>query len=122
MGKSKRDEIADGKDDGYEFKLPEFDEKAFVRREVLSARAAFVAVGIGAVAGVVSALVWFALPRAYWWLGFLPILGAAFGLRRVLAGLGYPEDVTAFRAAFGSMTMVFFTGLAVWILGVNLPF
>ena len=120
MAKSKREEAADAKDDGYEFQLPEFDEKAFVRREVLSARASFVALGLGAAAGVLSAVLWFVLP-SLWYVGWLPILAAALGLRRVLQAMGYPEDVTALRAAFGSMTMVFFTGLAVWILGVNLP-
>lgn len=121
MAKSKRDEVAESKDDGYEFHLPDFDEKAFVRREVLSARASFVALGVGALGGAVAALLWFVLPQSLWYVGWLPILAAAFGLRKVLTTMGYPEEVTAFRAAFGSMTMVFFTGLAVWILGVNLP-
>ncbi len=121
MAKSKREEAAEAKDDGYEFKLPDFDEKAFVRREVLGARASFIALGIGAGGGALAALLWFVLPQSLWYVGWLPILAASLGLRKVLQAMGYPEDLTSLRAAFGSMTMVFFTGLAVWILGVNLP-
>lgn len=118
MAKSKRDEIADEKGDGYEFRLPDFDEKAFVRREVLSARASFVALGLGALAGVIAALLWF-LPIP-WTVGWLPLLGAVLLLRPALTWLDYPDDITSVRATFGSMFMTFFTGLSVWILGINL--
>jgi hypothetical protein len=119
MSKSKREEAEPG-DAGYEFQLPEFDEGAFVRREVLGARAAFVALGLGAVGGALAAVLWLVMGGANWALGWIPILAAVLGFRPVLQALKYPEDVTSVRATFGSLFMILFTGLAVWIVGINL--
>jgi len=118
MAKSKREEIAEEKEDGYEFELPDFDEKAFVRREVLGARATFVAVGLGLVAGLVAAAIWrwSSLP---WQVGLLVLLVGTLAFRPTLQRLDYPEDVTSWRATFGSHFTLFFTGLAVWILAIN---
>lgn len=118
MGKSKREEQADEKDGDYEFKLPAFDEKGFIRREVLSAKASFWAVGMGALAGVVAT----ALQAAGldWKFGWLPLVASVLAFQPLLKARGFPEDVTKPKAVFGSLFMVFFTGLSVWILGVNL--
>lgn len=119
MPKSKRDEIAEDRDGGYEFQLPDFDEDAFVRREVLGARAAFIALGLGVVGGVLAAVLWRILDGQRWGLGWIPILLAVLALRPVLTTLRYPADTTTPKALFGSFFMVFFTGLAVWILAIN---
>jgi hypothetical protein len=123
MAKSKRDEKADEKEGDYEFKLPAFDDRAFIRREVLTARASFVMVGLGIAAGVVAGLVWYVLPRpdagSRWMLAWIPLVLSLFVLRPLLVRMKFPEDVTKMRALWGSYFMVFFTGLAVWILVLN---
>ena len=118
MGKSKRDEQAAEKDAEYEFKLPPFDEKAFIRREVQSAKASFYAVGMGLLGGLVAT----GLQAAGldWKFGWLALLAPVVLLQPVLKARGFPEDVTKPKAIFGSLFMIFFTGLAIWILGVNL--
>lgn len=118
MAKAKRAEIAEAKDDGYEFKIPEFNEQAFVRREILSARASFYTLAIGTLAGVISTFLW-AAPLAWQW-GWVPILVGMLALRPILQALKFPEDVLAWKALIGSYFMLFFTGLSIWIIGVNL--
>lgn len=117
--KSKRDEKPAEKGEGgdYEFNLPAFDEQAFMRREVQNAKSSFYTIALGLGAGLVAVLL-YALPVP-WYAGWLPIVGAMVGLRPMLTKLGFPEDVTAWKALFGSFFMLFFTALAVWILGVN---
>ena len=123
MAKSKRDEKAEEAQGDYEFKLPAFDERAFIRREVLSARASFIMIGVGLVAGLVAALVWKVLggpeKGSTWLWAWVPLFAAVAALRPVLVRMRFPEDVTKPRALLGSYFMVFFTGLAVWILAIN---
>jgi len=116
--KSKREEKADAKEAGdYEFKLPAFDERAFIRREILSARASFYTLGVGLGAGLLSVLL-YAAPIP-WYAGWAPILLSMVIIRPFLRRMRLPEDVTTPKAMIGSYFMLFFTGLAIWILGVN---
>jgi hypothetical protein len=118
MAKGKKDE-ADAKDGDYEFKLPAFDEKAFIRREVASAKASFYTVGIGVLAGLLAWGVFYAVGWDRWYYGWVPLALALFTLRPLLLRLKFPEEIVKPRALFGSYFMMFFTGLAVWILAVN---
>lgn len=118
MAKSKRDDKAEEKGGDYEFKMPDFDERAFVRREVQSARASFYTIGVGVLAGVLATLVNVAAPER-WQLGWLPILGSMFALRPVLQRFGFGEEATSWKALLGSSFMLFFTALSIWIVGVN---
>lgn len=115
--KAKREE-ADEKGD-YEFKLPAFDEKRFIVRELESAKASFYTLGIGTLAGVIAVGLYFVSPER-WALGWLPIVIALVGLRPILQRMGFSEDVVSWKALAGSYFMIFFTGLSVWILGANL--
>ena len=119
MAKSKREENEEAGD--YEFQLPPFDEKAFIRREVLGARASFVAVGIGLVGGILATVAYFLTGRdvALWYVGMLVVIATALAFPRVLRAMSFPEELTTLKATFGSIFMAFFTGLAVWMLGVN---
>ena len=120
--KSKREQGAEATpakgEEGYEFKLPAFDEQSFIRREMLAAKAAFYTLGLGLAAGLLSVLT-FMLPVP-WYVGWIPIFMALISVRPMLVRLKFPEEVTSWKALFGSYFMVFFTALAVWILGVNL--
>lgn len=115
--KSKREEAAEAKGEEYEFKLPHFDEKAFIRREKLSARASFFTLAVGLGAGVLAAAT-AAFPVSWQW-GWLPLLASVAILRPLLQRAKFPDDVTSWKAMIGNLFMLFFTGLAVWILGVN---
>lgn len=117
MAKSKREEKDEEKGD-YEFKLPDFDEKAFIRREKEGARASFITVGIGFAAGVVSTLL--LLTSLDWKVGWLPILAAMAGMRPLLQRMGFSEEAVSWKALAGSFFMLFFTALSVWIVGANL--
>lgn len=120
MAKSKRDEKAEEASGDYEFKLPPFDEKAFIRREVQGAKASFYTVALGFAAGILSTVVSLLVDPSAWMLGWIPILGTMALLRPILQKLGFSEEAVAWKALFGSFFMLFFTGLAVWIIGVNL--
>ncbi|MFA5861863.1 MAG: hypothetical protein WDA16_09230 [Candidatus Thermoplasmatota archaeon] len=119
MAKPKREDAASAKDGDYEFKLPAFDEKAFVRREVLSARASFITVGLGLVAGILATVVQRIAGQPLWYYGWVPLIASLLVLRPLLQRMDFPEDVTAPKAIFGSLFMLFFTGLAIWVIGVN---
>ncbi|HET6406174.1 MAG TPA: hypothetical protein VFH78_16165 [Candidatus Thermoplasmatota archaeon] len=120
--KSKREEKAEVKpakgEEGYEFKLPAFNEQAFIRREMLTARASFYTLALGLLAGAAAVAVE-VLPFP-WYVGWVPIFAALVGTRPLLAALKFPEEVTSWKALLGSYFMIFFTALAVWILGVNI--
>lgn len=116
MAKSRREDPAEEKGDGYEFKMPAFDEPAFIRREVQGAKASFYTVGLGFLAGILSTALALVAP---WPWGWLPLVGSMAALRPLLQKLGFGEDVTSWKALVGSFFMLFFTGLAVWLLGVN---
>lgn len=117
MAKKRDEKAAEKGDEGYEFKLPPFDEKAFVRREVESAKASFWTVGIGILAGIVSTVVWVFAPD--WKYGWLPLIGALLVLRPALKAMGFRDELLTPKALFGSYFMLFFTGLSIWVLGVN---
>jgi hypothetical protein len=117
MAKSKRDEQADEKGGDDAFQIPTFDEQAFIRREVQSARASFYAVGLGVLGGVVATAI--QALGADWKLGWIALVASLALLQPLLKARGFGEDVTKAKAIAGSLFMVFFTGLSVWILGVN---
>ena len=118
MAKSRREEKVEEKEGDYQFQLPAFDEKAFIRREVESARSSFYSLGLGVVAGIAST----GLQAAGldWKLGWLPILIAMVALQPLLKARGFGEDATKLKAIAGGAFMLFFTALSVWVIGVNL--
>lgn len=118
MGKASKREEKEAAGD-YEFKLPAFDERAFMRREISSAKASFYTLGAGFLAGVLSTVITVVAPPEQWQLGWIPIVAAMLSLRPLLQKLGFGEEATAWKALIGSYFMVFFTALAMWIAGVN---
>lgn len=117
MAKSRREEKVEEKGD-YEFRLPEFDEKAFIRREIEGARASFYTVGIGFAAGILSVVL--LASGLDWKLGWLPIFGAMAALRPLLQKMNFSEEAVGWKSLLGSYFMLFFTALSVWIVGANL--
>lgn len=121
MAKEKPERKSDkAGDEPYEFPMPKFDEKAFMRREVESARMTFITVGLGLAAGVLARLAH--LGTGNFLVGWIPILALLASLTPLFRKLGYSEDNTKPRAMFGNWSLLFFTGLAVWVLLYNPPF
>lgn len=121
MGKgkqAKREEKAAAEKEGeYEFELPEFDETAFMRREVASARASFYTIALGFLAGFLSlAVLAFGLD---WRLGWLPIFASMVFLGPILRRAGFTDEIVAPKMLVGSYFMIFFTSLGIWIFGAN---
>lgn len=104
----------------YEFPMPKFDEKAFMRREVESARMSFIAVGLGVLAGVLARLADYATGNFL--TGWIPILALLVGLTPLFRRLGYSEENTTPKSMFGNWSLLFFTGLALWVVLYNPPF
>lgn len=120
MAKGKREERAAeaaSESGDYEFKLPTFDEKAFMRREIMQARASFWTVGLGTVFGILAAVPPF-LGLDFKW-GWLVIAVGMLALAPILKRAGFGEEVVKPKALFGSYFMLFFTALSLWILVVN---
>lgn len=111
------DKDAKGSDDEYEFHLPEFDEKAFMRRELESARSTFWTFGIAIPVGLLAWAV-----GAYggdWRLGWLPVIAGFAVLAPLLRKVGFSEESTSPKQMFGNWFLLFFTALVIWVIGVN---
>ncbi|MHB8584630.1 MAG: hypothetical protein ACYDDF_02175 [Thermoplasmatota archaeon] len=115
----RREEQAEA-EGNYEFPMPKFDEQAFMRREVQLARITFLAAALGLAVGILARLC--AHYLGDWRIGFIPILAGVAVFRPLIQRIGFSADVTTFKALFGSMSLVFFTGLALWVLLTNAPF
>lgn len=109
---------ADAQPEGeYAFPMPDFDEKAFMRREVEGAKISFWAGGAGLVAGLLAWLV--GRFGGDWRLGWLPVLVFMALLGPALKKLHFSDDQTTPKAMFGNWFLLFFTALSVWIVLVN---
>lgn len=108
-----------GEEEEYEFEMPEFDEQRFMRREVDSARITFVTVAIAFLVGL-AAFAFDQLGGNYRF-GWLAIGLGMFGLGPLLRRLGYTGELTEGKAILGSLFLLFFTALAVWVLAYNVP-
>lgn len=120
MAKKREERPSEEAGGSYEFPMPNFDERAFMRREVEAARLTFVAVAIGLVAGVLARLLQHFGPD--WRLGFLPLLIGLAVLRPLFQRLNASPDAIKLRGMLGNWSLVFFTGLALWVLLNNPPF
>lgn len=121
MARKEKDATATPPEGDYTFALPDFDERSFMRREVSSARTTFVACGVAVVAGLVAWLFSLGADAAGlpWQVGFVPIAAAIWAVPRVAVRFGSEVDPKDWKAMLGNGFLVFFTGLSVWILAMN---
>ena len=121
MGRKDKEATSTPAEGDYTFALPDFDERSFMRREVSSARTTFVAVGVAVAAGVVAWLVQLGADAAGlpWQLGLLPIFASIWLVPRLAVKAGAEVDPKDWKAMLGNGFLVFFTGLSVWILVMN---
>lgn len=116
MAKKKRkDEVEAEK---YEWKPPDFDEKAFLRTDVKGTRALF----ISAIVGIIIGFLTFAIGTFSPILGGVVLLAGVFSLRYILRFLKTGEETLKLRSLAGNALLLFFLALAVWIILMNAPF
>jgi hypothetical protein len=104
--------------EGYEFKMPEFDEEEYVKKEVRESKALFVTFGYAALIGVIS----FGLTSFDLALGVLVGIIAVIFLRHIYPLIGVDTSALEKKTWAGNIIMYLFTWLAVWILLSNPPF
>ncbi len=109
--------------DDYEFEVPDFDEDAFIHKELVS----FKTTGVLFAWGIVSALVSWGLWEATganktgWYLGIGIMVAFAYLLRFVYKALKIDISHFGRREWFGTFFLLFFAWLSFFILFINPP-
>lgn len=111
------------KDDGYEFTMPDFDEKEYIRRERRKARTYFLSFAFGIVMGIICHFAWRGISPDYRWALTFLLAIASIGFLAKLLQL-FKVDITQFgkKEWLGSIAFYFFTWLAIFIISINPPF
>ncbi len=113
--------MADEKKDEYEFSAPDFDEHAFIHREMVSFRTTVILFVWGIVAALVSWGLFLAQPKLGWVLGLGVCAVFGFSLKFLYPRLG--ADIAHFkrREWMGTGFLFFFTWLSFFMLAINPP-
>lgn len=121
---AKRDkEEPSGKDEDYVFEMPDFDEDAFIHKELVS----FKTTGVLFVWGIVAALVSWGIfevlggAQTGWYLGLGVVVVFGYLLRFLYPRLGLDIKHFGRREWLGTGFLLFFTWLAFFLLFVNPP-
>ncbi|MGB1697177.1 MAG: hypothetical protein ACPHK8_02125, partial [Thermoplasmatota archaeon] len=113
-----KDEANDAKGEEYQFEIPDFDEEAFIHKEMTSFRTTAVLFAWGILAALLSWGIFVAVDGAKtaWYLGLAVVIGFLYALRIVYPKLNI--DVAHFkrREWMGTGFLLFFTWLAFFIL------
>src|SRR5688572_26885864 len=121
--KDGKESRGDGKDSDYEFIPPDFDEDAFIHRELVSFRTTLILFLWAIVAAAVSWAAFAGMGGAdTGWLVGLAIAAAFFlGLKRIFALL--KVDIAHFgrKEWLGTAALYFFTWLSFFIIAINPP-
>ena len=107
----------------YEFKLPEFDEEAFVKKEKRNIKVNFISFFFGIFIGIVSQFLWKGMtPSVRWPLIFLLGLFSASFIRYITMRLNIDVSDFGKKEWLGNFFVYFFTWLTVLIILLNPPF
>jgi hypothetical protein len=105
-------------EEGYEFKMPEFDEEEYLRKEVRDSKALFVTFGYAVLIGFVSFGLSFLDIALAALVGFIAIVF----LRHLYPLVKVDTTKLEKKQWAGNIIMYLFAWLAVWILLTNPPF
>lgn len=105
-------------EEGYEFKIPEFDEEEYLRKEVRDAKSLFITIGYAAVIGIISFGLTFVDLALAVLVGFIAVVF----LRHIYPMIGIDTTLIEKKQWAGNIIMYLFTWLAIWILLSNPPF
>lgn len=99
---------------------PEFDEKAFLKKDILSTKLLAIAAVIAIVFGIISALIGRALGNnAY---GFIGWIVGAIVMTRAYRLAGLKKEEVEKMSLVGNILLYALLALGVWILMINEPF
>ena len=111
------------KEEEYKFKIPEFDEKEFVRKERRNAKVTFISFIFGVFIAIVSQVLWAGMSPSYRWpLIFLLGLSMMSILKYILIKLNIDTSDFGRKEWIGTFFTYFFTWLVALIILVNPPF
>ncbi len=117
MARKKKKEAKEVEEE-YEFVPPEFDEKDFLQKDLLSTRA----VMITAIFGLVLAICGFLLSSIDMVLGWIPLLAGLVSLRYIFKLVNVPDHVFEKKSALvGNYLMLALLFLGLWIVMLNPP-
>ena len=108
------------KEEEYEFKPPEFDEKEFLRKEIRDTKTTLLTIGYGALFGGVAAAISMA-SNSLVGVSFLLVFVGIYSLKYFYALLKIKTEEFQKKNWAGSVVWFFLTFLAVWILAFNYP-
>ncbi len=117
MAKKRRKEDLK-KEEEYEFIPPEFDEKAFLQKDINGARPLMMSALLAVLFGIVG----FGLSLVNVWLGFIGLLAGGIVLRYSHLFTRTKSDEVDRRAMLGNIALYVLLFLGVWILLLNPPF
>lgn len=111
------------KEEEYEFKLPEFDEEAYIKKEKRNIKVNFISFFFGILIGLVSQFLWKGMtPSVRWPLILLLGLFSASFIRYILIRLNIDVSDFGKKEWLGNFFVYFFTWLTVLIILLNPPF
>jgi len=106
------------KEEGYEFKMPEFEEEEYLKKEVRDAKTIFVTFVYAALIAIASFGLTFVDVALAVLVGFI---GIVF-LRHIYPLIGVDTSLLEKKQWAGNIIMYLFAWLAIWILLTNPPF
>ncbi len=113
--KKRKDEVEEPK---YEFVPPDFDEKAFLEKDIKGTKSLIVATFLGILAGVLA----FALTGISIYLGLVVIIACAIGLKYLITLLKIEPSGVDKKTLLGNILIIFLLSLGIWIVMLNPPF
>jgi len=107
------------KEEEYEWVPPEFDEKAFLEKDIKGTRALIITV----ISCVIFAIIgYFVGTAVHWALGFVVVLVGIFLLRYIYPLSGVNREALDTKTMIGNYVLFFLLFLGLWILFMNPPF
>lgn len=113
--KKRKDEVEEPK---YEFVPPDFDEKAFLEKDIRGTKSLIVATFLGILAGVLA----FALTDISIILGAIVIIASAVGLKYLIPLLKIETGAIEKKTLIGNILIVLLLSLGIWVVMLNPPF
>ncbi len=111
-------------EDEYTLPVPDFDERAFLKKEIDGARTTFVTVFLGIAVGLLArGSDWVGITymgASGYMLGWIVIAIGMAGLAPLLRLVGFSEELTEPRQMAGNWFLLFFTSLAIWVFSHNI--
>jgi hypothetical protein len=108
------------KEEEYEFKPPEFDEKEFIRKELRDTRTVLITVGYAALFGSIATVIAH-ISSSLVGVSFLLVFLGIFSLKNLYPLLGIKTEDFQKKNWAGNVAWFFLTFLAVWVLTFNYP-